>query len=286
MMEILLNEPEGIVRCEAATLICDIYFYQSFQEDIMHDIYKIMSHAVTSDLHWEVKLNALNFWEHVIRNELKNQGMIDGTFPTVTFSKEHKKIMTLTNTEIATRLNKALTELSKCGCLGVLITAVSEDYELQVSKKALEITKILTSLLTKYNVKSGSNNVRTSSSRSSSSSSSNPCSPIQSISSPIFVSSKSTFDNDILEEVLDSKDINIIDDLMNLNPAPVSSNTYLKDLIVVSPEIFLNFIQKDLDTIITQRADWLNDIDGLNSLLDDMLKTYNYDDDINQMDCY
>lgn len=40
----------------------------------------------------------------VISQQLKHQGMIDDTFPTVTFSKEHKKIVTLTNKEVMCNL--------------------------------------------------------------------------------------------------------------------------------------------------------------------------------------
>lgn len=274
MIQILLNEPEGIVRCEAATLISDIYFYQSFQEDNMPSIYKIMSHAVISDLHWEVKYNALLFWEHVINNELKNQGMIDGSFPTVTFSTENKKIVTLTNAEIAKRLNKALNRLSKCGCLGVFTIAIMEDYQFQVSKRAVNIVNILKDLVTKYNVKPESN-------KTNCGSSSEPTSPDAEV---IFVAPK--LNNGILEEILDSKDINLLDDIINGGYVTVKDITSIKELNVVHPDEFLNFIQKDLDTLINERERWLNNIDGLDSLLDDMLKTYNYDHDVNRMDCY
>lgn len=277
MIQILLNEPEGIVRCEAATLICDIYFHQSFQEFIMPHVYKVMSHAVISDLHWEVKYNALTFWDHVLNNELKNQGMIDGSFPTVTFSKENKKIVTLTNTEIAKRLNKTLNKLSKCGCLGVFMIAVMEDYELHVSKRAVQIVKILKSFTTKYNVKSETNN--TNSGRSS-----EPSSPIIDAEKVIFTTPK--LNNGVLEEILDSKDINLLDDIINDDYTAVKDITSVKELNIVHPDVFLNFIQRDLDSIISERQQWLNNIDSLNSLLDDMLKTYEYEDDVNKMDCY
>lgn len=65
-----------------------------------------MSHAATVDLHWEVKVKVLDFWHKVLERHLMDQGVIDGTFPKITFSKEHRKIITLTETEIRKRLVK------------------------------------------------------------------------------------------------------------------------------------------------------------------------------------
>lgn len=78
-----------------------------------------MTAAAVLDLHWEVKINALEFWRHFIKAHLTDQGMLDGHFPNVTFSKEHRKIVSLDTNEIKQRLNKALDELSKQRCLGV-----------------------------------------------------------------------------------------------------------------------------------------------------------------------
>lgn len=75
--------------------------------------------AAVFDLHWEVKINALMFWDHFVKSHLTDQGMLDDSFPNVTFSKEHRKIMALNETEIKRRLNKALDELARQSCLGV-----------------------------------------------------------------------------------------------------------------------------------------------------------------------
>lgn len=78
-----------------------------------------MAYAAVSDLHWEVKVNALHFWEKVIEQQMSDQGMIDGIFPSVTFSKENRKIVLLTEKEIKLRLNKVLGELARIRCLQV-----------------------------------------------------------------------------------------------------------------------------------------------------------------------
>lgn len=106
MIDIIHNETEAIVRSEAASLMCRIYEHQSFNQDIMDEVYKAMMRATVIDLHWEVKAKALCFWDKSICNRLQDQGMIDGSFPSVTFSKENRKIVTLTENEIKNRLNK------------------------------------------------------------------------------------------------------------------------------------------------------------------------------------
>jgi hypothetical protein len=80
-----------------------------------------MAFAAVSDLHWEVKVNALQFWEKVIQRQMSDQGMIDGVFPSVTFSKENRKIVLLTEDEIKLRLNKVLGELARNRCLQVSV---------------------------------------------------------------------------------------------------------------------------------------------------------------------
>lgn len=77
--------------------------------------------AAILDLHWEVKINALSYWHDFIKFQLTEQGMLDGEFPMVTFSKEHKKIVQLDDKEIKNRLNKVLQYMAKENCLGVRI---------------------------------------------------------------------------------------------------------------------------------------------------------------------
>ncbi|XP_052871472.1 uncharacterized protein LOC128277062 [Anopheles cruzii] len=82
--------------------------------------------------------------------QFQHQGMIDGTFPSVTFSKENKKIVTLTEREIQTRLMKVLNELSLRGCLGVLLACLGDDCDLEVVKEASSVIERLMSYLNKY----------------------------------------------------------------------------------------------------------------------------------------
>lgn len=83
-----------------------LYEFQDLPEYKLPLLYDIMSHAVMIDLYWEVKVKALYFWHKVLERHLMDQGVIDGTFPKITFSKEHRKIVTLNETEVRRRLVK------------------------------------------------------------------------------------------------------------------------------------------------------------------------------------
>ncbi len=56
-------------------------------------LYRNMSSAALSDLDCEVKLQALDFWQVIIDEALSQQGMLDGAFPELTFSKANQKIV-------------------------------------------------------------------------------------------------------------------------------------------------------------------------------------------------
>lgn len=138
---------------EAVTLIHCLYLHEYVAQEKMQQLYEIMAAAATVDLHWNVRRKAIEFWDAVICECLKNQGMIDGKFPDVTFSKEDRKIVQLNENEIKKRLNKVLMELSVNGCLAILITAIEEDQDIEVIEKAVDVTKTFTALLEKYKLK-------------------------------------------------------------------------------------------------------------------------------------
>jgi len=75
----------------------------------------------------------------VIDLELQEQGWVDGAFPPVTFDKISKKIVTLTETEIQTRLRKVLEKLSKTGCLSALLATFLDDCDPEVQEKATQV---------------------------------------------------------------------------------------------------------------------------------------------------
>lgn len=149
-METLGAESEGVVRREAVACICAVYRHQQIPAQCLDMIFSIVAHCAVNDHYWEVKVNALQFWRVVICRQFVHQGMIDGAFPTVTFSKEHKKIITLTDKEIQLRLRKVLNELALRGCLGIIIACL-QDSDLEVVRKAVCVMKKFMGYLNKYN---------------------------------------------------------------------------------------------------------------------------------------
>lgn len=110
-----------------------------------------LSFNIIDDINPGVRKKTLQFWKNVIQRQLIVEGMIDGAFPEVTFSKESKRIVVLNNCEIKKRLVKILNVLSSSGCLSVLKIA-SQDPDKEVSKIARDIITDFNKILEKYNV--------------------------------------------------------------------------------------------------------------------------------------
>lgn len=149
-----MKETEGIVRLEAVNLIRIFYINNRFEDDDkLLQIYDLMEMAAINDFDSDVREKGLEFWDEVIQKHLKNQGMIDGDFPEITFSKETRKIVTLNETEIRKRLLKVLAELHT-KCTKILKNAVLEDCCVSVTNKSVEILKKFREILRKYKVTS------------------------------------------------------------------------------------------------------------------------------------
>lgn len=148
---ILKNGRHAALRKEAAIFFTIIYDQRHILNNKTDSIYEAIFATTMDDISWEVKTRCLGFWEKVIQSHLEQQGMIDGSFPNVTFSKEHRKIIHLTDTQIRVRLQKVLNQLSSVGCLKALKCA-TKDHDMDVSKLATRITKNFLHLLDFYQV--------------------------------------------------------------------------------------------------------------------------------------
>lgn len=291
VVDILMNESEGIVRREAALLAREIYEHRNCRPEVEQTFYQIIGRSATYDLHWEVKVNALCFWEKVIQRFLANQGMIDGFFPSVTFSKENKKIVTLTNEEIRLRLNKVLIELSNIGCLYVLLTTLHDDCDFQVVQKSAEILRDFLSMLKRYNMLRSSTN-------NSGKSDKNPAKRKTSdegccekrrptckeeIMADDEIGAKS---DKIIEDIVNEMDINLLVSVVNPGKRDVKSNCEIL-IKTIKPEIFLNEMEMfDLNNFLNEKRRWLADSgDDLNTLLTDILNIHS-GCETNILDCY
>lgn len=247
--------------------------------------------AALGDFHWEVQLTALKFWKIVIQSFLNDQGMLDGTFPPVTFSRETRKIVTLNDREIQRRLTKILEELSSIGCLTVLVKLLHEETEVDIMDVALAISMELLDILEKYkvpeNLKPNENEPKT----------------VDDLSRQIrldnFVNVNGDMEeaenlaksDNVIESILNADDINLLANIyerhMSLDCDDVETKKQNKLLKFASPYLFVTFLKsKDFKQVIEQKKNWKDGIKSLSSLLDDVLGIYEVNDEVNALDCY
>lgn len=277
MIQALSCETEGIVRAQVATLLTTIFNYHDIDVSVQKEIFACMSSAAIDDLHWEVRLNSLFFWKDRVDQVLKHQGMVDGEFPKCTFSKETKKIVILTDVEIKRRIMKALDELSEMNCLTVLKQAIWDDSDLQISKKGLEVSKLLVYLIEKYNI---ADNVILEEKGPPS---------IDSCYSSIVPSTPSPSchnSDEVIDKIIEVSDTSLLKGVYSPgNDFPSNINLKKNNRHKVTSSEFIISTKKNFKSLISEREKWTNSLDSLSSLLNDML--YNYElVDTNAMDCY
>lgn len=290
----LSENPEGVVRKEACNVLCEIYQNVKLTPNFKLILYNHMVSSALSDFHWEVQLCALKFWKVVIQSLLNDQGMLDGTFPPVTFSRETRKIVTLNECEIQKRLNRILEELASIGCLTVLVKILHDENEVDIMDASLAVSMELLEILDKYNVP---DNLKPNENEPKS---------IDDLLKQIKLDTINVYDNgemeepknlsnseNVIESILNADDINLLANIyerhMTLNTAetePIAKNqTNL--LKFVSPYLFVSFIRsKDFKMVIEQKKNWKDGIKSLSSLLDDVLGIYEVNDEVNSLDCY
>lgn len=311
------TESEGVVRREAVNTVREIYSNHKIQSQCLDSVFSVLAFSAVNDLYWEVKLNALVFWEVVMCRQFQHQGMIDGTFPSVTFSKEHKKIITLTNKEILLRLRKVLNELALRGCLGVLLACLNDDCDLEVVKRAIRTIRKLMSFLDKYNFieeykklvnpaknehppgsfisvidtnysehKKTTSQLWTNSQRNDADYSSGNV--------PCLVNS-----DEIIDSIVNLDDVNLLSisyktNMSVIDPTSKSCNCesskvhddLFKKYAEVTADDFLEKISKiDFTDLIASRERWMLKTESFGSLLDDVLFSY-YAAEVNDADCY
>ncbi|EZA54607.1 hypothetical protein DMN91_006727 [Ooceraea biroi] len=284
---LLENESEAIVRREAVNLIKELYVHRKWPKTVIDSMLRAMSATAVFDLHWEVKTNALIFWDHFVKSHLTDQGMLDDSFPNVTFSKEHRKIVSLNETEIKRRLNKALDELAKQNCLGVLLVTLKDDSDFEVCKASAVIIGKLKTCLLKYKLDE-------------------PVSPIENnatidtvyVKEPSFVSSSAAREetrnaSHVIEEIVDANDANLLATIYNSSMNMDSGRSKedekktLRYISSVTRQEFLHAIfDCDIEAYIEEKNRWLKTYtSSFESILEDILIMYKQKD-VNSMDCY
>lgn len=147
-------EPEGQVRSEALELLKEIFEHHVIPETFEEKIYDCISYSVFEDCDECVKVKALSFWDLVIQKQLEHEGMIDGTFPAVTFSKELRKIITFDDATVERCLLRVLHRLNEIGGLNVLLYVFRNEHDDALIKPAIKYITKMADMLLKYDIMS------------------------------------------------------------------------------------------------------------------------------------
>ncbi|XP_013199864.1 uncharacterized protein LOC106142595 [Amyelois transitella] len=290
ILAILRTNSEGIVRKEACNVLCEIYQHVKLSAIAKHTLYEYMVSSALSDFHWEVQISALKFWRIVIQTLLTEQGMLDGTFPPVTFSKESRKIVTLNAAEIQKRLLKVLDELSSIGCLTVLVKLLNNDSETEIMELALNISLELLDILNKHKlrecIKPNEGDPITADDLICSIKEDDDSNDMETL--PSYTERA----DNIIEGILKSDDINLLANIYDRHMSLQNSDSEqvkpkIRLLKSASPYLFVNHVtSKDFKAILEQNKQWKEGIRSLSSLLDDILGIYEVNEDVNSLDCY
>jgi hypothetical protein len=310
-VETLANESEGVVRREAVACITSIYNYQQIPEHCLDIIFSVLAHCAVNDFYWEAKVNALDFWQLVICRQFQHQGMIDGTFPAVTFSKEHRKIITLNDKEIQLRLRKVLNELSLRGCLGILVSCL-QDSDLEVLKKTIKIVQKMLGYLNKYNyIEEYRKSKSVSSQRVSIPVIDSNYADFKTLGGAKDAGTRNTADvrktvevcmsaengeissvDTVIDSILQSSDFSLLSqsykENLKLNRDPCNTGEIdellFKKFAKVSADDFLTYItSQNLEQLVRDKSEWLQHSETFTSLLDDILRSKDNEVDL---DCY
>ena len=262
----------------------------NFRKPAIDAMNRIMVEAAVLDLHWEVKVNALEFWRHFIHSHLTDQGMLDGSFPNMTFSKENRKIVALNESEIKRRLHKCLDELARQNCLGVLLATLEDSSDLAVSKTSADIITKLKVILVKYKVHEPQAPIP--SAKDSAIIDSAYVKDISNNSKPAQDVTNRENSTNVIDEIADANDSNLLSSLyqnsLKMNSeSEIAKPEKLQYISGVTKDIFLRTIlAKDIEAYIEERERWLqNYTNSIESILEDIV-TAHQSKDINSMDCY
>ncbi|XP_063534223.1 uncharacterized protein LOC134744373 isoform X1 [Cydia strobilella] len=291
LLNVLRNNQEGIVRKEACNVLCEMYLNLKLCPDFKQALYEQMVSSAVSDFHWELQLTALKFWKIVIQNSLCEQGMLDGTFPPVTFSKESRKIVTLNKAEIQRRLLKILDELAAKGCLTVLSKLLHEDIEVEIMDANLAIALNLLDILKRYEVPECVKLVEGDPQTMQEYYTETKEDAME--EEHVVIKTEEAQSDNVIEGIINADDMNLLahiyerhmklqNDKPELQPKPM-----IKLLRYVKPYLFVNHLMsKDFKAVIEYKKQWRDGIRSVESLLDDVLGIYEIGNDVNNLDCY
>uniref|UniRef100_A0A336KDE2 CSON004119 protein n=1 Tax=Culicoides sonorensis TaxID=179676 RepID=A0A336KDE2_CULSO len=283
--QLLQTEQEAIVRREAVDVLIDIFSHERDSKSALNKVLPTMTYCAAIDLHWEVRINALKFWDRVLELCFIAEGMCDGSFPSQMFSTKLKKIIKLDDKTIKTKISSVLEEYWKLGGFGIIMANLEETTDIEVMKKTVEIIDKLKKKLLKYDYTEEKidPNIDEKSQEMAELN--------KTELEPFPIISESD-----LDFVVDSDDINLLVNT-HQNALKCESENRYENVITnqftrITANHFLSTVHsKNFESLLNSKVDW-NDhtTDSFESLLDDILHSYNEftenNSDINGMDCY
>ncbi|XP_034664587.1 uncharacterized protein LOC117898959 [Drosophila subobscura] len=296
LLFVLYRDNDDIVRAEAVITLMKIYEHRKIHQKYKNTLFSTLNYCVVGDHHSEVKMNALMFWRREFFRQFSNQGMIDGVFPTVTFSKEHKKIVTLTEKEIQTRIAKVFREGQQYGYFGIIIKCLREEVSTEVLEFLVRGLKIMNEKIERYKGIMEEVELRSPPPSDEPSSSFNfkpqePTEPQPSgRSSPVNPNKA----DEIIEGILNSQDAQLLETAfqtqMQINEEGDEKRHvdefYYKQFAMPLRQFFVELKTIDMDKLIKQQEEWIDCTENLTSLLDDILCAIKHDDENMISDCY
>lgn len=264
------------MRKEAANVLTELYVNQKVTPCLNEMMYMVMSTAAMDDLHWEVQLAALEFWRHAIKFQLSDRGMIDGKFPSVTFSKEKRKIIVLNDREIEKILISIMNDLSANGCLTVLHKCLNEEWNTDVMELAYSVVNDLVQTLDCYRIVLVPGKPRRADRDSNPDSRIGANDVAMDLCSPLHDTDSR---NAVIETIVNTNDADLVSELHNMSDGGKANlldchNLFAttKPVEYIDPFKFIeSFKAVDYLAIIDSKKKWHNGPRNLDTLLDDIL---------------
>ncbi|KAK7077077.1 hypothetical protein SK128_012876 [Halocaridina rubra] len=149
-LAVVLWEGDTPVRRAAINLVKALFVANKFRDDDVNKLVINIIQKSTEDTDDEVRLSALEFVHAHIQENLQKSGMVDGEFPSVTFSRG--KITKLDQNEVKKRIFSAMKWMCDIGYLNCLLICVNDPVT-SVEQKARQIFSFLNNLFNKYDIK-------------------------------------------------------------------------------------------------------------------------------------
>ncbi|XP_017142330.1 uncharacterized protein LOC108155781 [Drosophila miranda] len=296
LLYVLYRDNDDLVRAEAVNTLMKIYEHRKIHQKYKNTLFSTLNYCVVGDHHSEVKLNALVFWRREFFRQFSNQGMIDGVFPTVTFSKEQKKIVTLTEKEIQTSIAKVFGEVQQYGYFGIIIKCLREEVSVEVLEIIVRGLKLMNEKFERFKGIMEEVELRSPPPSDEQCSSFNfkPQEPTPHPSSGRSSPMNPNKADEIIEGILNSQDAQLLETAfqtqMQINDEDDEKRHldefYYKQFAMPYRKFLVELKTIDLDNLIKQKEERFECIENFTSLLDDILCAIKHDDANIISDCY